>query len=234
MIPPAGELIFNWKAMRTLKLMNWRALLVGRMPPYPRQWILERRMNRNHATTTLVAFVACVCIVAALASCETSKVTTSDGRPMPPEPRAVQQVPEGVAANRMAFSVGIKPEDSNSNGFPDLIRVSVSLFRKPEYNMSLRQDGSFVFELFAAGAAAQPDAEPVHAWLFTGDDVRQAETDAIYGPCYQFTLSLAGTEVERVPRVRADLLCRFIPADGSTPVVSEGVRSIQIGRRVGE
>jgi hypothetical protein len=132
----------------------------------------------------------------------------------------------------MAFSVGIKPEDSNSNGFPDLIRASVSLFRKPEYSTSLRQDGSFVFELFAAGASAQTDGEPVHAWLFQGEDVRLAETNAIYGPCYQFTLSLAGTEVERIPRARADLRCRFIPADGSDPVVSEGVRSIQIGRRV--
>ncbi len=189
--------------------------------------------NDTKAQGLLSLGFACAVLCAfALAGCETGRVTTSDGRPMPPAPRRVAPVPDGVSANRMAFSVGVKPEDSNANGFPDLIRASVSLFHKPGYNLSLRQDGVFVFELYSAGLADQPGATPAHVWRFTGEDVTKAETAAIYGPCYQFTLSLVGSGAERVPKMRADLVCRFEPADGSPAVVSEGVRSIQIGRRM--
>jgi hypothetical protein len=44
-------------------------------------------------------------------------------------------------------------------------------------------------------------------------------------------LSLLEVGDDRLPLERADLVCRFEPADGSPPITSDGVRTIQIGRR---
>jgi hypothetical protein len=54
---------------------------------------------------------------------------------------------------------------------------------------------------------------------------------AQYGPFYRFQLSLLEVGDDRLPLERADLVCRFEPADGSQPITSDGVRTIQIGRR---
>jgi hypothetical protein len=177
----------------------------------------------------------------ALCSCQTEKVTTSDGWPLPPPPRAMPQPPADLKADRMAFMVGSKPDDTDNNGFPDAIRISVALFSN-EHPSALQEDGSFVFLLYPQGDSSLPDARPIAQWRMDGDAVRTAMTGSQYGPCYLFTLSLLdpaarpdkdkGMAGDRLALDRADMVCRFEPADGSKPIVSMGVRTIQIGARM--
>jgi hypothetical protein len=166
-----------------------------------------------------------------LVGCQTERVTTSDGRPMPRKPTAAPRTPDDAQVNRMAFMVSSKPEDTSGNGYPDLILVTVALFSLP-HPISIHADGVFEFALYERGRARDPNAAPLAEWRMEGEAVRQAHAVAGYGPCYQFGLSLHDAGGDVFPLTSADLRCTFHPADGSPPVQSDGVRSIQIGSRL--
>jgi len=175
--------------------------------------------------------ILCVVAVCFAVGCQTQRIT-SDGRPLPPPTREAPTTPSTARANRMAFMVGSKPGDINNNGFPDLIRVTVALFSAP-HPTSIREDGAFVFTLVPQGQQGQQDAKSLGAWRIEGDEVTRGLSQAQYGPCYQFQLSLLeGGGTDRLELDRADLVCVFEPIDGSPPVKSDGVRTIQIGRRL--
>jgi hypothetical protein len=132
----------------------------------------------------------------------------------------------------MAFMVGSKPEDLNNNGYPDLIKVTVALFSTP-HPTSIREDGEFVFLLVPQGQQGMEGAKPLGEWRIEGDAVTRGFAQAQYGPCYQFQLSLLeGGGTDRLGLDRADLVCVFEPTAGTTPVKSDGVRTIQVGRRL--
>lgn len=171
----------------------------------------------------------CACAVF-LCSCETERITTSDGRPLPPTPRPVQAPPPGLKADRMVFMVGSKPDDTNGNGYPDSIKASVALF-STRHPTSIREDGAFVFTMYPPGQINVPQVKPLGEWRITGQALAQTMDMAQYGPFYRIQLSLLEVGDDRLPLERADLVCRFEPADGSTPISSDGVRTIQIGRR---
>jgi hypothetical protein len=157
-------------------------------------------------------------------------VVTSDGRPLPEKPRAAQPVPASVKPSRMLFMPAQKAEDTTGDGYPDEIRATVALF-SAEHAASLRHEGVFVFKLFPRGEAGVPGAEPIAMWRIEGEAIEQAHAVSLYGPIYQFRLSLIAANAASRPLSFGDLRCRFEPADGGPPVHSEGVRSIQIGRR---
>lgn len=183
-------------------------------------------LTRSCVRGVMSCVMACV-----LGACQTERVTTSDGWQMPPEPRAAPATPANARADRMAFLVGSKPDDTDNNGYPDTIRASVALFNS-EHPTALRQDGAFVFLLYEQGRTASPNAQPIAQWRMEGDALRSTYAMAQYGPCYQFSLSLLETPTgDRLRADRADVVCRFEPADGSAPVVSTGVRTVQIGGR---
>jgi len=162
--------------------------------------------------------------------CKTERIT-SDGRPLPPPTRDAPTTPSSARVNRMAFIVGSKPGDLNNNGYPDQIKVTVALFATP-HPTSIREDGAFVFTLVPQGQQGVEGAKSLGAWRLEGDAVARSFSRAQYGPCYQFQLSLLdGGGTDRLELDRADLVCIFEPADGTTPVKSDGVRTIQIGRR---
>lgn len=173
--------------------------------------------------------VALACILIVLAGCQTERVITSDGRPLPPPPRPAPPPPPSAKANRMAFFVGQKPDDTNRNGYPDLISTTVMLVSSP-HPTPIRQDGAFVFEMYPPGRYGSRDAKPIVSWRLEGEAVRRAEAIALAGPCYQFQLSLLAVGGDVLEFDRGDLICRFEPADGSPVVVSDGVRTIQLGR----
>lgn len=177
------------------------------------------------------AFCLAAIMTALFIGCQTESITTSDGRPMPQKPRAAPAAPANAKPNRMAFMVSSKPEDTTGNGYPDLIMATVALFALP-HPMAMRFDGMFEFTLYQRGEARDPNAEPIAHWVKQGEAVRQAEATAGYGPCYQFSLSLVEVGSDVIPLTSADLRCTFHPADGSTPVHSDGVRSIQVGSRM--
>lgn len=177
---------------------------------------------------TLVGrFLFSVILVAFLVGCQTERIT-SDGRPLPPTPRAAPSAPSNAQANRMMFMVGAKPRDTNGNGYPDQIEATVALFASP-HPTAIHQEGVFEFALFTRGHAGE--GAPIAQWRVEGDMLERARARTQYGPCYQFQLSLLDAGGDVYPLTAADLRCTFIPADGSPPVRSDGVRSIQIGKR---
>lgn len=180
-------------------------------------------------------------LVVLLGACTTHRVTTSDGWPLPPPPREAPSPPASAKADRMVFTVGMRPGDSNNNGFPDTILASVQLFAR-DHPTALQQEGAFVFTLYPqgkSGGSAREAAsggsvggEAITSWRIEGESPRRAVASTLAGPCYRFELSLLDLGDDRLPLSAADLVCRFEPRDGSPHVTSDGVRTIQIGRRV--
>ena len=189
-----------------------------------------RRTRIRGRQFNLVA--TCLCWVL-LSACRTERVTTSDGWPLPPPPREAPTPPQDTKAERMVFSVGSKPDDTNNNGYPDTIRASVSLF-STRHPTALHQEGSFVFGLYPQGTVGGLESKPIASWRIEKDSPNRAITRTLAGPAFLFNLSLleAGPGGDRLPLDRADMVCRFEPLDGSVPVNCDGVRTIQIGRRI--
>ena len=165
------------------------------------------------------------------AACQTDRITTSDGWRMPPQPRAAPVTPASAKVDRMVFTVGSKPDDTNNNGFPDSIKVSVALFSSL-YPTAVQEEGTFIFSLYPQGRSGGEAAKPLGVWRLSGESLVKAVARTFAGPSYLFQLSLLDVGGDRMPLDRADLTCRFEPADGSPPVNSDGVRTIQIGRRM--
>ncbi len=160
--------------------------------------------------------------------CQTVSVETSDGRPMPEKPREPTPAPAGALATQMTLLVSPKAADSNGNGFPDAIGARVYLFSATA-GAPVREDGEFIFDLYEFEGMGVKD--PMRTWRFSGDTLDQAFAMTGLGPSFVFTLSLldnGGTDRFRSGRV--DLVCRFLPAGRDAAILSEGVRTIEIGR----
>lgn len=177
------------------------------------------------------ALLALLALLLGVAGCQTESVVTNDGRPLPPDPRPAPPVPRGAQPNRMILLVGRKPDDSDGNGYPDLIRVETALFAQP-HPTSMSYDGAFVFTLYRLGETRQPGAVPLAEWRIAGDEQRDALARAPYGACYRFRLSLLDAGVDERPVEQADLRGRFEPAGGGPAIsASDEVRPVVIGRR---
>ncbi len=172
----------------------------------------------------IVAFA----MLALVMGCST-KVTTSDGRPMPPEPNSAPKTPVDADANAMALLVALKPTDSDGNSYPDQIAVQAFLYSRP-HPTSIHEPGAFVFELFAAGASVH-NSTPIASWRFEGQRVDDARIHSrLFSRGYTFRLSLLETGGDVLPSMTSNLIGRFEPADGRAAVRADGVRIIQIGR----
>jgi hypothetical protein len=196
----------------------------------PRLSAVDRAESRKPTADSRLrgwTFALLLCV----AGCQTDRVTTSDGWRMPPAPRAAPTPPPSLRADRMVFTVGSKPDDTNNNGFPDQIKASVALFSS-QHPTAIRQDGAFVFEMYPQGQFGADGVRPLAHWRIEGEALKQFETVMLAGPSYMFQLSLLERGTDRLPLERADLVCIFEPADGSPAVRSQGVRTIQIGRRL--
>ena len=148
-----------------------------------------------------------------------------------PEPIPAPAVPAGAQANRMTLLVSPNTEDSNGNGFPDVVHVTSSLFSHP-YPTPLQANGTFVFELYAVGDGQQASDEPLAVWRRGPEQNEDVKTMAIYGTCYPFALSLLEVfQSDRVPQIPLAIMGYYEPADGSKIVrCSAELRSVQLGR----
>lgn len=183
----------------------------------------------RRAAAYALAFTLCM-LIAGCAT-ETRTTTTNTARPLPPEPQPAPVTPANAHASRMVFAVGSKPDDTDGNGYPDRIDATVMLFAQ-RYPTPMFVDGTFEFTLHASGQTTNADAPSLAQWTVSGEAIEKTKARTTIGPQYRFTLSLLDAGTDRYPLALADLTCTFIPADGSTPVASDGVRSIQIGRAV--
>jgi hypothetical protein len=166
-----------------------------------------------------------------MAGCTTTRSNAGYYRPLPPEPRPIQPAPPDARVNALVLNVSATPLDTNGNGYPDLIYATAHLF-DTRYPPAIREDGSFVFVLYAAGEAGEPGANALREWRIEGDGVMQASSRSAFGDCYYFRLSLLDGGTDRLPINMADILCRFEPTDGREPTYSGEVTSIRIGRRI--
>lgn len=182
--------------------------------------------SRGARAAAWMLLVAGACVL--MSGCST-EVTTSDGRPMPPEPKSSPPPPVNAEPNAMALLVGLKPTDSDGNGYPDLLTVQAYLYAKP-HPTSLYEPGEFVFELYRQGKSSRT-GEPIASWRFSSAEAEAAQSySRLFERGYTFKLSLHEAGTDRLPLTTANLIGRFEPADGDAPVESTGVRVIQIGR----
>ena len=157
--------------------------------------------------------------------CQTTKVEFSSARPLPPDPKPAKPVPSGAHANAVALAVEGKPVDSDGNGYPDTIMVSMYLFSLPHAS-PMFEDGTFVFTLQREGGADR--SHPLGQWRLDVNEVERGRT--IYGPSHLARLSLLEIGGDRYPLMSANLHCQFEPADGREAISPRGVHWVQLGR----
>jgi hypothetical protein len=129
------------------------------------------------------------------------------------------------------LNVSAAPLDTNGNGYPDLIHATAHLF-DTRYPPAIKEDGTFVFLLWASGEVGLPDVDPLHEWRIEGEALELAHARSAFGECYRFRLSLLDGGTDRLPIGMADIQCWFEPADGRSATYAGEVASIRIGRRV--
>ncbi|MHC5005657.1 MAG: hypothetical protein ACYTJ0_21360 [Planctomycetota bacterium] len=175
------------------------------------------------------AALATLLVAASTIGCQTT-VTSRDGRPLPPEPRRAPNVPDSAVVNALAMRVGLKPSDSNSNGYPDLIPVEIYLFASP-HATAVHKPGAFEFRLYISGQATDDaDVSPLATWRFEGEQEASARfRSPMFGLGYAFRLSLLESGQDELPLMPGTLVCRFEPAGGGPAVDSTGDHTIQIG-----
>ncbi len=159
--------------------------------------------------------------------CRTTNVEYGSVRPLPPDPKPARPVPSGANANAMALAVEGKPADTDGNGYPDTIVVSMYLFSLPHAS-PMFEDGTFVFTLQGDGDADVDDVHPLGQWRLDADQVERGRT--IYGPTHLARLSLLEIGSDRYPLMSANLHCRFEPANGGDAISPRGVHWVQLGR----
>lgn len=185
---------------------------------------------RRPGRTTMVAAarVSAICALVALPACQTTVISSSSGRPMPPPPRAAPPTPDSAVPQRMMLVVAPICDDTDGNGFPDLIKVEAALFAPP-YPTAMEARGAFVFSLYRKGSPRS--APPLAEWRFDDETVTAAQARTIYGVCYRLSLSLLDAlGTDRLPPMPTDLRGRYEPSAGGTPVrSSDELRPVQIG-----
>lgn len=160
-----------------------------------------------------------------LLGCQTTEVTTNDGRALPPAPTPIPQPPENIQIDAMTLLVGQRPIDVDGDGYPDRIEAAVALFSEAFAASSLRVDGTITFELVPRGA----DQVPIAQWSVKTDDVALQSVDALYGPAWQIALDLREVADPVRPLEWVNLRASFQPVQGRSVQTSEEPRLIQIG-----
>jgi hypothetical protein len=195
---------------------------------------MRDQRNGSSAARRIIAFAAAVAMgfcLAIGAGCTSSRSSAAYTRPLPPKPRPLQPAPPDARANALVLNVSATPLDTNGNGYPDLIHATAHLF-DTRYPPAIKEDGAFVFRLYAPGQSGLPDARMFNEWRIEGEALEEAHARSAFGECYRFRLSLLDGGTDRLPVNMADIKCWFEPADGRAATHAGEVASIRIGRRV--
>jgi len=184
-------------------------------------------LNNTYQPLIGIAFAM---TLATLVSCQETRITGYQ-RPLRPTLRRPEAVPADARVDALVLTVSSTPIDTNANGYPDLLEATAYLF-DTRYRPTIREQGAFVFLLYAPGEAGRSDSKPIRRWRIEGEKVLRSQTRSAIGVCYHFRPSLLDGGTDTLPFVTADLVCYFEPADGRDPIYARDVSTIQVGRRV--
>jgi len=113
------------------------------------------------------------------------------------------------------------PQDSDGNGCPDLIDVSMYLFAEP-HPIPLQQPGTLLFKLVAVSG------EELASWQLAEEAVASGSASLPAGPGYLFRLNLLDRGSDKLPRQQAEILATFTSRDGT--VVRQRSSTFKVGK----
>ena len=143
-----------------------------------------------------------------------------------PAPHSVKAAPTGTAPTALQMWVRTPVPDTDGNGFPDTLPVTVYLFAEG-YPLSVETAGTFRFELYSA------EGKLARVWTIDPAQAKKSVRQAGPGPAYVFALSLLDSGSDRVRRQTVDLSAVFTPESGPNSIANTQVKArtttIQIG-----
>lgn len=148
----------------------------------------------------------------------------TEGRPqhqIPPPPSAPSSDVFPTVIDVSASRFG---QDSDKNGYADVVNVSVFLFNLEKHPASLHAAGQFVFELTG------DDNKRIAQWTLTAAEVQACRRDLLPGPGYVFQLSIRDQISDEIPRTDAQLSVMYIPAAGGQALRSPNPVRVSIGK----
>lgn len=169
-------------------------------------------------------------VALSLSGCSrTTGVTTSDGRPMPPDPRPAPQTPAEAPITSVVLLHPIKAVDTNGNAYGDHIPVEVYLIAEPHPTPTYRE-GTFDFVLLPPSDESGEQREPIAQWSFDSETAQKRRIRQFFGPGYAFELSLLDSGGERGAATTAQIVCRFQSTTGAQAASQPGGHLVRIGR----
>lgn len=127
-----------------------------------------------------------------------------------PRHRDVPAPPPSAHPSRLMLSAGQFLEDSDSNGYGDLITVSVYLFDERYTHAPITTTGTIEFVL------RSPAGKDIRTWSFSDAQTKAALTNLPAGQGYTFRLSLRDKGSDQLPGMTAELFAIFKTQSGES------------------
>ena len=164
----------------------------------------------------------------AVSGCVSETTSSALGEPPSPKPRRVSPAPQTAPINDIAMLKAMYPVDTNGNGYPNRLNVSVFLFARP-YPVPRFANGTLVFSLYPPSAYDRREgfgADPIVEWRIDSQRMRGARFQNVVGQGYALSLDLAEFGITSLGYDSADLVTSFEPADGDLIVYGSSVQTI--------
>ena len=139
--------------------------------------------------------------------------------------------PQSAPINSLAILKSMRPVDTNGNGYPNRLNVSVYLFARP-YPVPRFANGVLVFSLYPPASFDSREgfgAEPIAQWRFEQDRLLRARFKSVVGHGYALSLDLSELGISSLQYNSADLVTSFEPASETRIVYSDSVQTIPYG-----
>jgi hypothetical protein len=162
------------------------------------------------------------------AGCVTETSTNALARAPSPKLRNIAPAPQSAPINELAILKSMRPVDTNGNGYPNRLDVSVYLFSRP-YPVPRFANGALVFSLYPPKAYDSREgfgAEPIAQWRFGEERMLRARFKNVVGQGYALSLDLNEIGISSLEYNSADLVTTFEPANGTVLVHSDAVQTI--------
>lgn len=127
-----------------------------------------------------------------------------------PRHRDVPAPPQTTRPSRLMLSAGQFLEDSDSNGYGDLITVSVYLFDERYQHAPVSSEGTIEFAL------RSPAGKALRTWSFNESQTKASRTNLPAGSGLTFRLSLRDNGSDQLPGMTAELFAMFKTPTGES------------------